>query len=138
MSAFLKKLRQHMLIILGICLVATLAFGQEGHPLDGTWSGYRIVNGEKVRVLVIMRLLPDQRIEGTIIENGARIPLRDVNLDPSAWTVSLTVDGPGRSGEQISYSMEGSIENLGSARNRIIVGQWRDEKEEGDFSLNMN
>jgi hypothetical protein len=133
----LYHVRQTLLMLV-LFLVAPFVVAQEGHPLDGTWSGDRIVNGEKVRVLVIMRLLPDQSIEGTVIERGVRLPLQDVTLDPADWSMSLTVDGAGRDGEEIHYRMRGQIENLGSASNRSIVGRWENDNASGDFSLAMN
>ncbi len=133
----LYHVRQTLLLLV-MFLVGPFVVAQEGHPLDGTWSGDRIVNGEKVRVLVIMRLLPDQSIEGTVIERGVRLPLQDVTLDPADWSMSLTVDGSGRDGEVIHYRMQGQLENLGSARNRSIVGRWENDNASGDFSLAMN
>jgi hypothetical protein len=133
----LYHVRQTLLLLV-IFLAAPFVVAQEGHPLDGTWSGDRIVNGEKVRVLVIMRLLPNQRIEGTVIERGVRLPLQDVTLDPADWSMSLTVDGAARDGEAIHYRMWGQIENLGSASNRSIVGRWENDNFSGDFSLTMN
>ena len=112
--------------------------GQEGHPLDGTWSGDRIVNGDKVRVLLIMKLLPDQRIEGTLIENGVRLVLDNVVLDPADWSVNISVDGKARSGELVRYAVEGMIENLGSKSDRWLVGTWHGDGETGEFRVKMN
>jgi len=138
MKQVFRNCRKWLLALVVLLSAVFPALAQEGHPLDGTWSGDRIVDGEKVRVLMIMRLLPDQRIEGTIIEKGVRLPLQDVTLDPADWSVSLTVMGVGRDGEEIHYSMHGLIGNLGSARNRSIAGQWEGNNAGGDFSLELN
>lgn len=121
-----------------LLLTVTAAMAQEGHPLDGTWSGDRIANGDKVRVLLIMKLLPDQRIEGTVIENGARIALHDITLDPENWSVTMTVDGATRAGEPVRYKVDGVIENLGSASERRIVGTWENGSDGGEFRVSMN
>ena len=118
--------------------ISAWTFAQEGHPLDGTWSGDRIINGDKIRVLLIMRLLPDQEIEGTLIENGARIPLNNVTLNPENWSVNIQAQGENRAGDSVNYSVEGVIENLGSSFDRTIVGTWRDGGEVGEFSVRMN
>jgi len=110
---------------------------QEGHPLQGTWSGDRTSNGEKVRILLILNHMPDQSIEATLIENGSRIPV-DVTLNPEDWSVSITVDGQTRSGEPLIYSANGTIENLGAVFGRKIVGTWRAGRDSGDFQVTMN
>ena len=53
---------------------------QEGHPLVGSWSGDRLVNDQRTRVLVLLDLQVDQEITGTLLENGARIPLSNVKV----------------------------------------------------------
>lgn len=121
-----------------LSLMACTVLAQEGHPLDGTWSGDRLVAGEKVRVLLVMKLLPDQSFDAMLIENGARIPLSDVTLYHEDWTVSLEVDGKNRAGETVRYSVSGEIQNLGSTFDRMIVGKWSNGRDEGEFKVTMN
>lgn len=111
---------------------------QEGHPLTGTWSGDRVTNGETTRVLLILSLQPDQVISGTLIENGARISLSEVVLDPEDWSVSMKAAGKDRAGNDLSYEIEGVIENLGSVSERMIVGTWRGMSGSGEFRINLN
>lgn len=129
-----------ILALLAVLVLANTAgaLAQEGHPLDGTWSGDRLVNGNKVRVLLIMKLLPDQTIEGMVIENGARIPAQDITLYPDDWSVILTVQGQSRAGEPVRYKLAGKIENLGSMTQRKLVGTWSGDGGEGEFMLSMN
>ena len=111
---------------------------QEGHPLVGSWSGDRLVNDQRTRVLVLLDLQVDQEITGTLLENGARIPLSNVKLDPENWSVSLNARGEDRAGNAINYEIHGEIDNLGSATQRMITGTWDDGANTGSFSLQRN
>jgi len=111
---------------------------QEGHPLNGTWSGNRIVNGQTTRVLIIFNLQPDQVIEGTLLENGNRIPLQDVTLNPLDWTVSMKASGTDKAGNNFSYEIAGALDNLGSATNRTLDGKWIEGETTGTFRIFMN
>jgi hypothetical protein len=122
------------LLIMG---VSVFVYAQEGHPLTGTWSGDRVSNGSKVRLLLIMNLQPDQKIEGTLIENGARIPL-DITLNPDDWSVSIIAQGQNRAGDAVNYQATGVIENVGTANQRMIVGTWQDGGSTGEFQVKMN
>jgi hypothetical protein len=84
-----------------------------------------------------MDLQPDQRIEGTLIENGARIPL-DITLNPEDWSVSIIAQGQNRAGDAVNYQANGVIENVGTATQRMIVGTWQDGGSVGEFRVRMN
>ena len=113
-------------------------FSQEGHPLVGSWSGDRLVNDKNTRVLVLLDLQPDQEITGTLIENGVRIPLSDVTLDPQDWSVNISAVGEDRAGNTLNYKIQGVIGNLGSATQRNITGTWDDGTDTGSFRLQRN
>lgn len=113
-------------------------FSQEGHPLVGSWSGDRLVNDKNTRVLVLLDLQPDQEITGTLIENGVRIPLSDVTLDPQDWSVNISAIGEDRAGNTLNYKIQGVIGNLGSATQRNITGTWHDGTDTGSFRLQRN
>jgi hypothetical protein len=130
------RLRTSFLALLILC-VSVLVTAQEGHPLTGTWSGDRESNGSKVRLLLIMDLQPDQRIEGTLIESGARIPL-DITLNPEDWSVSIIAQGQNRAGDAVNYQANGVIENVGTSTQRMIVGTWQDGGNVGEFQVRMN
>ena len=117
--------------------VSVFIYAQEGHPLTGTWSGDRVSNGTKVRLLLIMDLQPDQQIEGTLIENGARIPL-DITLNPEDWSVSINAQGQNRAGDAVNYQATGVLENIGSVNQRTIIGTWQDGEIVGEFQVRMN
>tara|TARA_B110000305_G_scaffold235443_1_gene295091 strand:+ start:1009 stop:1467 length:459 start_codon:yes stop_codon:yes gene_type:complete len=113
-------------------------FSQEGHPLVGSWSGDRLVSEQNTRVLLLLDLQIDQEITGTLLENGVRIPLSNVTLDPENWSVSMNASGEDRAGNALNYEIQGVIDNLGSATQRIISGTWNDGSNTGSFRLQRN
>jgi hypothetical protein len=118
-----------LLTTLALCGSFSL-FAQEGHPLNGSWSGERQVDGKSSRVLVVMELQRDQSITGFVLENGKRQPLQNVSLNPQDWTVSFALEDGAK--------VEGKIEDLGSNTARKITGQWAEGGASGAFSLDLN
>lgn len=116
-----------MILVLGTSFLQA----QEGHPLHGSWSGNRVVEGQQSRLLVVMQLERDQSFSGYIIEDRKRIPLKSVVLDPDDWTVTIAL-------EDNSYQLEGRIEDMGSATGRHIQGRWSSGNRSGDFQLQIN
>lgn len=115
--------------LLATLLVGT-ALAQEGHPLTGSWSGNRMVDGAASRILLVMDLQRDQTITGYLMENGKRSAIQNLELDVSDWSVSFTLEG--------GYSVEGTIGELGSQTLRTIDGTWTDGSRSGDFSVDIN
>ena len=87
---------------------------------------------------MLLDLQPDQEITGTLIENGVRIPLSDVTLDPQDWSVNISAIGEDRAGNTLNYKIQGVIGNLGSATRRNITGTWDDGTDTGSFRLQRN
>lgn len=131
-------LKKSLLAALFFALAAGPAAAQEGHPLTGSWSGERQVNGRDSRVLLVLDLQRDQSLTGYVIENRARIPLKSASLDPEDWSVTLVLEGRDRDGNAVSYEVDGRIENLGSATERAIVGRWSGGGEGGEFHVTWN
>jgi hypothetical protein len=111
-------------------LLAAVAFAQEGHPLTGSWSGERTVDGQPSRVLLVMDLQRDQKISGYVLENGKRSELQDVKLNTDEWSVSFALDQ--------GYHVEGAIGELGSQTQRTITGTWTDGSKSGAFHVDIN
>lgn len=118
-------------LLAGLLLVPRLApFAQEGHPLNGSWSGERDVGGKSSRILLVMELQRDQTITGYVIEDRKRLALRDVQLNPVDWSVRFALaDG---------YSVRASIDELGSVSQRRLVGEWTDGQANGAFKVELN
>lgn len=133
----MNKLKQSVSLVLTLIMVNT-AGAQQGHPLTGSWSGERSVNGRDSRVLMVLDLNRDQSFSGYVIENRARIPLKTATLDPSDWSVNLVLEGQDRDGNPVSYEVAGTIENLGSTTARAIVGTWKNGSAGGDFRVALN
>lgn len=113
-----------------LSLLTTTLSAQEGHPLHGSWSGQRMVDGKPSRVLLVMELHKDQTISGYVLENSKRSPLQDVELHTDDWSVTFALEG--------GYKVEGSIGELGSQTLRTITGTWTDGSKTGDFHVDIN
>jgi hypothetical protein len=113
-----------------LALMTAVAFAQEGHPLTGSWSGERMVDGQPSRVLLVMDLQRDQKISGYVLENGKRSELQDVKLNTAEWSVSFALDQ--------GYRVEGAIGELGSQTQRTITGTWTDGSKSGAFQVDIN
>ena len=121
---------QLLFAAVALALLATMSFAQEGHPLNGSWSGERMVDGKPSRVLLVMELHRDQTISGYVLENGKKSALQDVVLHTDDWSVSFALEQ--------GYKVEGTIGELGSQRQRTITGTWTDGSELGEFHVDIN
>jgi hypothetical protein len=113
-----------------VALLATALSAQEGHPLNGSWSGERMVDDKPSRVLLVMELHRDQTISGYVLENSKRSPLQDVMLHTNDWSVSFALEG--------GYKVQGTIGELGSQTQRTITGNWTDGSKSGAFHVDIN
>ena len=118
-----------------MAMAVSVVLAQEGHPLTGSWSGSRSVDGKNSRVLMVMELARDQTISGYVMEQGKRVPLEAVSLDPATWSVTFAL---GSSDGGPRYTVNATFEDMGSATNRKLVGKWTDGKATGDFSVRLN
>lgn len=125
-------------LALALSFVAGPAISQHGHPLVGTWSGDLTGGEQNVRVLIALEFNVDQTITGFMMANGSRLPLTSASLDPSSWEVTLSAGGQDRAGRDVSYDLQGTIENLGSTTERAIVGTWREGSHGGEFRVVRN
>ena len=119
------RLRLFSMVVFALC-----AWGQEGHPLTGSWHGeWHPAGGKAVPVLVYMKW-NSKAIEGTINPGRNAAPLKAATLDPSNWTVHL--EGDTKDGKHIV--IEGKLENIGSY-NRTITGTWEQDGVKGELKL---
>ena len=56
-----SKTKTALALVFGwaMALVAAVSLAQEGHPLTGSWSGNRVVDGKNARILMVMELARD-------------------------------------------------------------------------------
>lgn len=128
--ALIKTGGKLMLAAITFSLAATMLHAQEGHPLNGSWSGERMVDGKASRVLLVMELHRDQTISGYVLENSKRSALQDVVLDTSDWSVSFVLEQ--------GYKVEGKIGELGSQTQRTITGTWSEGGNTGAYHVDIN
>jgi hypothetical protein len=126
---------------LGLALVATLSLlvmpvlAQEGHPLKGswlgTWSGNKIHGND---VLLVMTW-DGKSITGTINPGTDNITIKNATLNPEGWLVHIEADATDKSGQPVTYTIDGKIENLPLA-NRVVTGTWKDSRgDTGAFKI---
>ncbi|HVZ20783.1 MAG TPA: hypothetical protein VG871_06960 [Vicinamibacterales bacterium] len=110
-----------------VALVAMPALAQEGHPLKGswlgTWAGNKMLGND---VLVVMTW-DGKNITGTINPGTDNLAIKNASLNPEGWQVHLEADAKDKSGQVVTFTMDGKIENLPLA-NRIISGTWKDSR----------
>lgn len=120
-----------------ICVAAVsipLLFGQEGHPLTGTWHGeWSPAPGQHTRLVLYMKW-NTKNVEGTINPGPKSIPLTVATLDAEKWTVHIEGDTKDQAGNPVHIAADGKLDNIGSY-NRTITGAWSQGSAKGDFKL---
>ena len=110
-----------------VMLAAPAAFAQEGHPLKGswlgTWSGNRILGDD---VLLVMTW-DGKNITGDINPGTDNIKIKNATLNPDGWLVHLEGDAKDKTGQPVTFTIDGKIENLPLA-NRVVTGTWKDSR----------
>ena len=110
------------------------AFGQQGHPLTGTWSGdWGAAPGERTAVTFVLNW-DGQKVTGIINPGPDSISLTSVYLDVANWTVRFEADAKDASGKPAHIVAEGKLEDLASYH-RTIKGTWQQGAAKGDFRL---
>jgi hypothetical protein len=117
--------------------VATPALAQFGHPLKGTWTGDRVVAGEKPAHVVLELNWDGKAITGTINPGPNGVALKTATLDPDAWAVHLEADGKDAAGKAVHIVIDGKLENIG-AYQRVLTGTWTEGATKGDFKVVRN
>ena len=127
--------RLAFVVLAVVSLFAAPAIGQEGHPLKGswlgTWSGNKIHGND---VLLVMTW-DGKNVTGTINPGTDNIAIKNATLNPEGWVVHIEADAKDKSGQPITYTIDGKIENLPLA-NRVVTGTWKDSRgDTGAFKI---
>jgi hypothetical protein len=118
-------------IVSSMCL---LAWGQEGHPLTGSWHGsWTAPGGQKTPVLFYMKW-DTKNVEGAINPGPKAIPLKVATLDAANWTVHFEADTKDQAGNPVHIMADGKMADIGSY-NRTISGTWMQGAVKGEFKL---
>ena len=118
-----------------MCLILSAAGAQQGHPLDGVWSGDWGPSPTE-RIPVVLEL----HWKSTTLSGGINPGFPDAatvevgRLNSANWTVHLEAVGKDENGNTVRTTIDGQIENLGSA-NRTLAGTWRRGNVTGNFKL---
>jgi hypothetical protein len=75
-----------------------------------------------------------EKIGGFILLGANSIPMTEVALDATKWTVRFEAKGKDGSGNAVEIAADGQLENIGSAH-RTMTGTWRQGTTKGDFKL---
>ena len=130
-------MRQQAFLWVGFLVCSTVVvsgFGQEGHPLTGTWSGDWGPSLDERTHLTIILQWEGEHVAGSILQGLDFIPIENLALDVTNWTVRFEASVEDESGGQVQIAAEGRLEDIGSAH-RTITGTWRQGASEGDFRI---
>jgi hypothetical protein len=113
-----------------ICLaLAVLGFGQQGHPLTGTWSGDWGASPTQRTHMTFVMNWDGKNVTGIINPGPDAIPISSVYVDVTNWTIRIEADA-----KSTHISAEGRLEDIGSYH-RTIKGTWHQGQVTGDFRL---
>ena len=126
--------RTRRLLVLVICLSGLGLSAQEGHPLTGTWAGDWGADASRRTHLTVVMTWDGKAVTGLINPGPAAIPLSNVRVNWANWTVRIDASAKDPSGAVLPIVAEGRLEDIGSARRRI-VGTWTQGDTAGPFRL---
>jgi hypothetical protein len=115
-------------------VVATSSFAQEGHPLTGAWSGdWGPAGGPRNHLTFVMKW-SGKNVTGTINPGPDAIPITNIAVDWTNWTVRFEATAKDSSGSPVRISADGKFEDVGSYH-RKIAGTWTQGAAKGDFKI---
>jgi hypothetical protein len=121
-------------ILLALAGAGTSSMAQEGHPLKGSWIGTWENNEAHGEFVVVILDWDGERITGVINPGIDDIEIESATLNPEDWSVRIEAEAQARSGGNVSYVIEGTIQDL-ALPNRYITGTWRDQNGGGAFEI---
>ena len=129
----MKKLVFALVAVAALLTVPAVA--QVGHPLKGSWLG--TWTGNKIHgndVLLVMSW-DGKNVTGTINPGTDNIVIKNAMLNPEGWLVHIEAEAKDKSGQPLTYTIDGKIENLPLA-NRVVTGTWKDSRgDTGAFKI---
>jgi hypothetical protein len=114
--------------VLSLCLLVAPAFGQQGHPLTGTWSGDWGPSATQRHQVTFVLNWDGKQVTGQINPGPDSIPIASVIVDVATWTIRIEADAKDH------ITAEGRLEDIGSYH-RKITGTWRQGAAKGDFRI---
>src|SRR5690242_13268578 len=93
-------------------LLASCAWGQEGHPLVGSWHGSWGASPTQQTDATFILKWDGKEITGLINPGLEVIKITKASLDAPTWTVHLEGDAKDASGKFVHVTVEGRIEHV--------------------------
>lgn len=130
----MRAFRVSLVLLFAFVVGALPMAAQEGHPLKGSWLGTWANNKTHGEDVVVILTWDGKTISGEINPGSDSMPIKNATLNPDTWAVHLEADGKDKSGNVVTYIIDGKIEDL-SIPKRSIVGTWKSQKESGAFKI---
>jgi hypothetical protein len=125
-----------------VLTAAVLALGatagaQTGHPAKGTWLGYWGPGADDQRRIILLLDWENREVAGVINPGRRAVQLSRADIDYDTWTMTLEADMPTADGGAARWTATGTLENLGSWKNRRFSGAYVFGEETGDFLVTL-
>ena len=102
--------------------------------MTGSWVGdWGTSAQDRHRVVVIIEW-QDAQLHATINPGPNAIMASVATANPDDWSLHMEARGRDAEGRTVSYTIDGSIDDLGTY-NRTIAGTWNVDGKPGDFSI---
>jgi hypothetical protein len=125
-------------LLLTVLAAALPADAQTGHPAKGSWLGYWGPSEADQRRLRLLLDWESRALTGVINPGRNAIAITRAEIDYDTWTMTLEAEMPAADGSTAPWVAVGSLENLGSWRNRRWSGTYTHGDESGAFQLTLN
>ncbi len=120
-------------LLFSLLSLSTLAQGQEGHPLKGSWIGEWSGNESHDEFVLLVLDWDGKNVTGIINPGTDNIEIDKVELDPTDWSVTIEADAE-VDNKPLHYEISGTISQL-ELPTRSINGTWKTESGSGDFQI---
>jgi hypothetical protein len=121
-----------------LAAVAAAAPAQVGHPAKGSWSGYWGTSDAAKRRVLLLLDWRDRQLSGIINPGPNQVPIDELELDVSTWTLRLEAQMPTTGGAKAPWVATGQLTNLGSWTTRTYSGTYVFGDETGRFTVTLN
>ena len=119
------------------CLSLSIAVGQAGHPVKGSWIGFYGPDSDQQRMRLFLDW-KDREVVGVINPGRNSTPIDSVTIDYDTWTMTIEANLPQANGQAARFIATGIVDNLGSWTNRRYRGTYTHGDESGEFTFLIN
>ena len=135
----MKSVRFLLFALLALAVTVPVV-GQEGYPLNGTWSGDFGTSAKETDRIQTTLILSwnGKTIQGIVDPGPDSAKIRVATLDSTKWTVHLEYDLKDKAGKVVPFIVDGKLQNPASRKNRMVVGTYSHGSAKGDFKITMD